>query len=322
MRLGLALGVARLPLGESARLAGRAEAAGFDLVCAGEAAYDSFASATLLATATRKAGVMTAVSTWARSPVLASTAAATVDAVSGGRFTLGLGTMPAAWSRDFHGVDPDRPLARMREYVDVVRGALAAHSGRTLDADGEFYPVRGWSRWEPPPREDLPVHLAATRPGMARLAGEVADGVLANVVHTRRWLAEVLVPAVAAGEERRGDGRRVVRGVMVRCLVHGSGERPWALDALRPSLALYQPVPYFTAVVEHAGLSPADLSDDLVRAMCVVGTADEVAEQLGAYAGLVDWVELTPPSGLDAAALRDAYAGLLALPALLAGRAD
>ncbi|MCL2585144.1 MAG: LLM class flavin-dependent oxidoreductase, partial [Streptosporangiales bacterium] len=108
--------------------------------------------------------------------------AATLAQLSGGRFTLGLGTGgygPRFW--ESVGL-PDRPIAVMREYVTAVRGLLA---GQEVPA-GQVLGSRGRPGWpsaaslglaEPP---SAPVFLAALGPQMLRLAGETADGVLLN----------------------------------------------------------------------------------------------------------------------------------------------
>lgn len=321
MRIGLALGVAGLPLAAAGPLAARAERAGADTLCVGEAWDDSFAAATVVALASRRARVMTAVTTWSRPPVATAVGAVTVDEVAAGRFALGLGTMPAAWSRDRYGIDPSRPLGRMREYVEVVRGAVAATPAEPLHHDGEWFPVRHYPG-TPRARGPVPVHLAATRPGMARLAGEIADGVLVNVVHTPRWLTDVLLPALQEGEACAG--RRVERGVMVRTALHDGSPagRIRALQDARRSLELYRGVPYLAEVAASEGVdlhATPEPPDEIVRALAVVGTVEEVRDALlERYHGLVDWVELTPCSGLGAARLAEAYDGLLDLTACLA----
>lgn len=138
-QLGLCLAVPPLPLQEQPDLAQRAERAGAAVLAVGEARYDSFATATIVAGATSTVPVLTAVTTWVRSPVATAVAALTVAEASGGRFTLGLGTMPPSWNRDYHGINPSRPLARMREYVAALRAALSAWADDLpTSLDGSF----------------------------------------------------------------------------------------------------------------------------------------------------------------------------------------
>jgi hypothetical protein len=241
-----------------------------------------------------------------------------VDEVCAGRFVLGLGPMPPAWSRDHFGVDPTQPLHRMREYVSVLRAAFSAHSGRRVEATGPYYPVRDWTRLAPPPRVTIPVHLAVTRPGMARLAGELADGALINVIVTSSWLRERLLPALEDGAARRQDGRRPELGAMVRvCLHDGSVDgRRRAYARLRRSLSLYANIPYFHEVAAAAGVEGSALSDDDLGLFGIVGTVPEAREALEQHARSVDWLELVPPSFLTGGELRNEYDALLELAAV------
>jgi F420-dependent oxidoreductase-like protein len=128
----------------------------------------------------------------ARTPAMTAMTAATLDIISQGRFRLGLGVSGPQVSEGWHGVRFDSPLSRTREYVDVVRMALRREE---VKYDGEHYrlplpsengkPLRLGTR---PPRDDLPVYLAAVGPRNMELAGEVADG----------WLSVFFQPDSAA----------------------------------------------------------------------------------------------------------------------------
>jgi 5,10-methylenetetrahydromethanopterin reductase len=311
--VGVSLSFAGLPLRETMRLAARAEAAGFGVVNIGEMVHDSFAAASAVATATTSIAIMTGVTTWQRPPVTTATGATTVDEVSNGRFTLGLGTMPEAWSRDYYGIDPSRPIGRMEAYLEAVRAAMKAHSGATCDVDNEFFSISGYRRAIAPLRDDIPVVLAVTRPAMARLAGRVADGVYFNVIHTTDWIANTLTPEVRCGRSASLlSARSFHRYVMVRAAVDHDAERAHA--RLANSLRMYLGVPYLYEVASRNGFDMTDVQahalagrhDDavaaipheLVPAMSVYGPADACASQLLRYRDLVDTVILAPPSGL------------------------
>lgn len=312
------LAVAGLPLRRSLDLAARAEAAGCDTVAAGEATYDSLAACALLARATTRARVMTTVTTWARPPITAALGAITVAELAEGRFTLGLGTMPAAWNRDHYGIDPGRPVARLREYVVCLRGALSATPDQPFSFAGEFFQVREYSRALPAPCE-VAIHLAATRPGMARLASEVAEGVLYNVIHTRAWLRDVLEPATAAAARRR----RIERGVMVRVVPHAPGSRERALEQARIAVAPYVGVPYMADVLGHHGWPAEAATGPGLEELVLLGTVRELVDRLAAYRELVDWVLLAPPRMLPEADMAAWYETVLGelLPALRPGSA-
>ncbi|MER8002651.1 MULTISPECIES: LLM class flavin-dependent oxidoreductase [unclassified Streptomyces] len=135
----------------------------------------------------------------ARPPGLAALTAATLDSLSGGRFGLGLGVSNPDVAAGWYGAGSDRPLERTREYVEIVRRALA---GGPVEYEGRHYRVGG-----PAPvhlltegfRPDLPVYLAAVGPRNLRLAGEIADG----------WIGVFTSPdAVADAVEAIGEGRK------------------------------------------------------------------------------------------------------------------
>jgi len=129
----------------------------------------------------------------ARSPAMTAMTAATIDTLSGGRFRLGLGVSGPQVSEGWHGVRFAKPLARTREYVDIVRLAIArepvAYQGEhyTLPLPGG--PGKALRLGFHPPRERIPIYLAAVGPKNLELAGEIADG----------WLAIFFAPD-AAGE--------------------------------------------------------------------------------------------------------------------------
>ena len=149
------------------------------------------------------------------------------------------------------------------------------------------------------------MYLAATLlPGMARLAGEVADGVVFNAVNTPAWLRERLLPAVEEGLAASGRTRSDIDvGVLA---VSAIGD-----DALRlaaTGLGVYFVAPYFGEVLRHAGCAAeaerGEISERVVRRLALVGSADEVRDQVDRYADLADWVAFTPPIGLAPAEMR------------------
>jgi F420-dependent oxidoreductase-like protein len=119
----------------------------------------------------------------ARSPAMTAMTAATLDALSGGRFRLGLGVSGPQVSEGWHGVRFDHPLQRTREYVDVVRMALARktvrYAGRHVVLPLPGGPGKALKLTVHPVRPDVPVYLAAVGPRNVQLAGEIADGWLA-----------------------------------------------------------------------------------------------------------------------------------------------
>ena len=126
-----------------------------------------------------------------RSPVMVAQTAITLSNLSNGRFLLGLGASGPQVIEGLHGVSFSRPLARIRETVDIVRQAFAggkiSHSGKEFQIPrpgGEAVPMRLSTQ----PQHAIPLYLAALSPAMLRLTGEIADG----------WLGTSFVPEGAA----------------------------------------------------------------------------------------------------------------------------
>ena len=118
-----------------------------------------------------------------RTPANTAMTAATLDALSGGRFRLGLGVSGPQVSEGWHGVKFSKPLKRTREYVDIVRMALAREK---VSYQGEFFtlplpdgPGKALTLTVHPVRDRIPIYLAAIGPKNVELAGEIADGWLA-----------------------------------------------------------------------------------------------------------------------------------------------
>ncbi len=162
-------------------LARQAESAGFESMWLNEdIGRDSIAMLSAIATVTQSIGVGTAiVNVYTRSAFQIAMAAATLDELSQGRVRLGLSVGHHPWNDLAHGIPLEAPMARLREYVGFLRKALTAeqftHDGRCFSGVNSKL---GFSRT----RLDLPIYIGATRPRMVALAGEIADGLLTNVV--------------------------------------------------------------------------------------------------------------------------------------------
>src|SRR6195952_34209 len=187
MRLGLNLGYATsaAQLRDNLALAAEADRLGYDVVWVAEA-YGSDAVSVLgaIAATTSRIDLGSAVMQIpGRSPAMTAMTAATLDALSGGRFRLGLGVSGPQVSEGWHGVRFGDPLGRTREYVQIVRQAIAR---RRVTAGGEHFtlpladgPGKALVLSLQPVRPAVPVYLAAVGPKNLALTGEIADGWLA-----------------------------------------------------------------------------------------------------------------------------------------------
>lgn len=218
MKLGLNLGYWGMNNdADNLALAREADALGYDCAWAAEA-YGSDVPTVLawVGAQTQRIGLGSSIMQIpARSPAMTAMTAATLDALSGGRFRLGLGVSGPQVSEGWHGVRFDRPLARTREYVDIVKLALAR--GR-VRYQGEHYtlplpdgPGKALQLTVHPVREHIPIYLASVGPKNLALTGEIADGWLA-IFPSTKFVGEQL-ELIAAGRAKAGksmDGFDVV----------------------------------------------------------------------------------------------------------------
>jgi len=238
MRLGLQLGYDD-PLGAVA-LGQEADRLGFHSVWTSEAwGADAVTVASWLAATTERIGIGTAIMQMpARTPAATAMTVATLDHLSGGRVVLGLGTSGPQVVEGWHGVAWGKPLGRTREYVSIVRAALAR---QTVEHHGEHYdiPYSGndaTGLGKPlklilkPLRREVPIYLAALGPKNVALAAEIADGWLPIFCSPER-MREVHGPSLAGAKEGF-DVAPLVLTVLIDDVQAGR-------DFLKPVLALY-----------------------------------------------------------------------------------
>src|SRR4051794_18577929 len=179
------------------------EAAGIECVWTPELFRSSVTQATWIAAATERIGVGTGIA-WAftRSPFILAVTALDIDEMSGGRFRLGLGAGVKRLNETWHGVDYGRPAPHLRETIEAVRLIMQkAPSGEPIRYEGTYHDIdiKGWVRPHASVRETVPIYTAAVREGMARMAGDVADGLIGHPICSLRWLDEVLVATSRPG---------------------------------------------------------------------------------------------------------------------------
>jgi F420-dependent oxidoreductase-like protein len=244
MRLGLTLGYWGLGLtaDDQMALTLEAEAAGFDSIWTAEA-YGSDAATPLAWFAARTERIKLGAAILqmpGRSPAMTAMTAVTIDQLSHGRFLLGLGTSGPQVAEGWHGQRFGRQLARTREYVEIVRKALARER---LVYEGETYrlplpdgPGKALKLMIPPVQERIPIYIAAIGPRNTELVGEIADGwlpVFFSPEHVDG--SRALLEAGAARAGRSLDGFDVAPTVQVS--IDDDVDR--ARDAMRPFVALY-----------------------------------------------------------------------------------
>ncbi len=243
----------------------------------------------------------------ARTPAMTAMTAATLDLMSGGRFLLGLGTSGPQVAEGWHGQPFGKPIGRTREYVEIVRAALAReaveHGGDHYavpyageDATGLGKPLKLMLH---PLRDSIPIYLAAIGPRNVALAAEIADGWLPIWLSPER-LRAVFGDALVGARE----GFDVVAaGVPVALIDDVQAGR----DFVKPQLALYvgcMGAPgrnFYNSLVARYGYEAeaariqelylggkkleaiAAVPDALVDEVALIGPRERIAERLEAW---------------------------------------
>ncbi|MEZ5270584.1 MAG: TIGR03617 family F420-dependent LLM class oxidoreductase [Microthrixaceae bacterium] len=182
-----------------------------------------------------------------------------LQALTGGRFTLGLGSQIRPHVTERFSMPWSRPVARMRELIKGIHAIWDTwQDGVPLDFEGEFYThTRMVPAFDPGPlpHPRPPVLLGAVGPQMTRVAGEVADGLLVHPVNTRRSLQEVTLPALAEGAALAGRDPASVETVCVTIVVTGRDEAEMSAsrESVREQLAFYATTPAYQPVFELHG---------------------------------------------------------------------
>src|SRR5512136_54352 len=196
-------------------LAESAEAIGFDAIWTSETQHDPFLPLTHVAAHTSRLHFGTAVAiAFARSPMLMAHTAWDLAKQSNGRFMLGLGTQVQAHIERRFGMMWSPPVPRLREYVQAIRAVWTAWQtgGRLNFRGGEYKLTLMTPFFSPGPIDhpDIPIFIAGVGAPLCKLAGEVADGFHVHAYHTRQYLAEVVLPAIAAGAQKAGRDQRSI----------------------------------------------------------------------------------------------------------------
>jgi probable F420-dependent oxidoreductase len=310
MRLDASLGF-ETPLARVPEMARRAEATGVAGLWTAETSHDPFLPLVLAAKHTERVELGTAIAVaFARSPLAVAQTAWDLAQLSGGRFILGLGSQVRAHIERRFGMPwSDRPVGRMREYVAVIRAAWEAwQTGTRPSFRGEHYRLTLMTPFFDPGPIDhprIPIYLAGVGAGMTRLAGEIADGLIVHPMHSRSYLADVVLPAAAAG------GRRITIAASV--IVATTDDE---IAAARRAIGFYASTPTYRSVLEHHGWGEvgaalsgharhgrwdemaALVSDRMLDAFAVVAPAAQLRTALERHAdGLIDRVAPYAPFG-------------------------
>ena len=295
------------------------EAAGLDRVFVPEAyTFDSVSRLGAVAVSTSAVEIATGImNVYSRTPGLIAMTAAGLDAVSGGRFILGLGTSGPQVVEGFHAVPYAAPIARTREVVEICRAVWRreplAHDGAVfrVPLPAEHSPggqaARPLRLIDRPVRAAIPVYLAALGPRNVQLAAELADGWLPTLYRPES-AADVFGPALKSGAARRAAGLGPLAiAVDVKLMISDDpAELELGDQRVREYLALYvggMGAPgrnFYNSLVRRYGFeeaageiedlyrngrkaaAAAAVPDQLVRTVSLVGPRGYVAERVAA----------------------------------------
>jgi F420-dependent oxidoreductase-like protein len=315
MRLGLHVGYWGLGLTSEQQLeiVKEAEAAGFDSVWAAEA-YGSDTATILawLASQTERIKLGSAIFQMpARTPAMTAMTAATLDQLSNGRMLLGIGSSGPQVAEGWHGQPFAQQLQRTREYVEILRKALARER---LEYHGEIYdlplpdgPGKALKLMIAPVQERMPIYIAAIGPKNTKLTGEIADGWLPTFFspeHVAEFRTLLEEGAAAAGNGKRIDDSFDIAPNVNLC---NDEDVDKARDAVRPLLALYvggmgsRDRNFYNALVQRYGFedaarevqehylagrreeAAAALPGDLIDLVSLCGPADRIRDRLATF---------------------------------------
>ena len=303
-------------LSKIAGLARAAEETGFDGVWMAETQHNPFLPGVLAAEHTQKITFGTGIAvSFARSPAVMAHTAWDLAELSGGRFILGLGTQVKPHIERRFGLEwPASPVKKLREQIAALRAFWRTwQHGDKLNQRGEYYKVTLTSPFFTPApisHPEIPIYIAGVNTGLARLAGEAADGFHIHPFHTAKYLEEILLPAVETGAQAGGRSPENVSMVANVFVATSDEER----EIARQQISFYASTPSYRSVLalhgwedvgerlsQHAArqeweLMPALVNDTILETVAVIAAPlDLAAALMKKYHSLADRLTLYMP---------------------------
>ncbi len=287
--------VLKMPIGSILECAKAAEKAGFEYISFAESFYrDASVLASAVACNTSRVKIGTSVypiST--RSPFQVAMASATINEISKGRLGfIGLGIGYKARIEQYFGLKVEKPVSKMREYIQVVRGLL---SGKPFSFRGTHFSFQEFPALVQHPLR-VPILLGSSGPKMLRLAGELADGVALNSIGTPEYFKHAL-SIISEGET--AAGKKAGSSKIAASVILSVADDPDnAVNTARPDVLFYLLYPELDPVLEKTpyknkvkeirraytgGATKKALSlvtDEMVEELSVAGTPKQCREKL------------------------------------------
>jgi probable F420-dependent oxidoreductase len=298
-----------------------AEEMGFAGLWTSETKHDAFLPLAIAANETQEIALGTSVAiAFSRSPMEIAQTAWDLQALSDGRFVLGLGTQVRAHITRRFSMPWDRPAARLREYILALRAIWESFQTEgPLQFEGEFYRHTLMSPFfNPGPigHPEIPVYIAGVNTRLARLAGEICDGFHVHPFHSPEYVRQTVRPAIAEGAEGAGRAPEEVALATTAFVISGENEEQVAeqRESVRAQISFYASTPTYRTVLEAHGWEdvgeklgtmarekkwremPALVTDETLAAFAVEAAPDEIGPALKErYEGLIDRVALYVP---------------------------
>ena len=297
-------------LDEVPEQARRVEELGFDGLLFNETVSDPFLPATLADEHTRRMKLGTSIAlAFPRSPMTTAYTCRGLQALSRGRFQLGLGSQVRGHIERRFSVPWSAPAARMLEYVQALKAIWDCwQNGTPLSYQGQHYSFSLMTPFfDPGPLDHAApqVYVAAVGPMMCRVAGEAADGVLLHSLVSAKYVHEVVLPNLEKGASRAGKALKqlTVGGGGFIIIAEGEEALSRGYEAARQRIAFYVSTPAYRGVLEvHGWAGVADqlrqlsfqgrwddmprlVTDEMMEAFCVVGNPQEMVGKLRARYG-------------------------------------
>ena len=315
-------------IAQAGRRASELEQAGYSGVWTAETAHDPFLPLAVAADRTESIELGTSIAVaFARNPMLLANIGWDLQALSQGRFILGLGSQIKPHITKRFSMEWSHPAARMREMIQAIRAIWDTwENGTPLQFRGEFYKHTLMTPFFAPDAKDLgdfgvpKIFLAGVGELMTEVAGEVCDGFFCHGFTTERYLREVTIPALERGRAKAGktmDGFELVGPSFV---VTGTTDEQMeqAATATRQQIAFYGSTPAYRKVLDIHGWGGLQdelnalskqgeweqmgtlIDDEILNTFAVVGPPESIAPELGRrYADVIDRVSFYAPYDSD-----------------------
>lgn len=313
MKFDAGMSVEANQLASIAAMARAAEQLGLAGLWTNETRHDSLLPLVLAAEHSDHLELGTAVTiAFPRSPMVLAQSAWDLQAFSGGRLVLGLGTQVKAHIERRFSATWDAPVARLRDYIGALRAIWHAfQTDGALRYEGRYYRhtlLTPFFNPGPIAHPEIPIYLAGVNTGLARLTGEIAQGFHVHPFHSPLYITDVLRPAIAAGAAGAGrSADAVVMAASVFVITASNQEERERLRAsVREQIAFYASTPTYQPVLAAHGW------EDTGAALGRLARAGRWRE-MGALIDdtmLATFAVETEPDDLGSA-LRERYAGLL-----------